>query len=172
MKGTRFLVLSAAIVSVALFIAGIGFAEDMAAPTSQEPQEQVQAPAEPVAESAVESTPAPEAMPVKTLETSEAIPAAADLETQWVWGEVTSLDPQNKQVTINYFDYETDAEKEVKLLIDDKTKYENINSLSDLKLHDTISVDYVLSADGQYNARNISVEKPEESAAPAEAATP
>ncbi len=172
LKGLLFLLAGA--LSVVL-IRGIGLAEDTPQASSQEIQgKAVVTPAQPQASEA-QGTPAivqpsetTVVPPVKPAETQEILPATTtELETQWVWGEITALDPQNKEVTINYFDYETDTEKEVKLTVDDKTKYENINSINDLKLHDTISVDYVLGADGKYAVRNISVEKPEESAAPA-----
>lgn len=142
MKGKGIFVLSGLVLLLTLTMR-LGFAEESM---------------QPAATSAVE---------IKSQEPQDVIGGTTtELETQWVWGEITSLDPQNKEITINYFDYETDAEKELKLSLGDNTKYENINSLSDLKLHDTISVDYVLGTDGKYTVRNISVEKPEESPIP------
>ena len=159
----------------AVLIRGIGFAEDNTQASTQELQSKATVTPDQPQASEAQGTPAiaqpsqPTAAPaVKPTETQEILPpVTTELETQWVWGEVTALDPQNKEVTINYFDYETDTEKELKLNINDNTRYENINSLNDLKLHDTISVDYILSTDGKYSARNISVEKPEESTAQA-----
>lgn len=98
--------------------------------------------------------------------------ASNESDTQWLWGEVKSLDIPNNELTINYFDYETDSEKEMKINVNDKTKYENVNSLTDIKLNDTISVDYTLSPDGKYIAQNISVEKPEETSPPPASTTP
>lgn len=102
------------------------------------------------------------------------IPATNEPDTQWLWGEVSSLDIPNNEITINYFDYETDTEKAMKINVDNNTKYENINSFSDIKLDDPISVDYALSPDGKYIAKNISIEKPgaEETPAPAASTTP
>lgn len=174
MKRIGLLFLLAGVLSM-LLVRGIGFAEDNTQASTQELKSKATVtPAQPQ-QPETQGTPAivqpsePAAVPpVKVTETQESLPAATtELETQWVWGEITALDTQNKEVTINYFDYETDTEKELKLSINDNTKYENINSMNDLKLHDTISVDYVLGADGKYVARNISVEKPEESTAPA-----
>ncbi len=173
MKRIGFLFILAGVLSLVL-IRGIGFAEDNPQASTQEVRSKaVVTPAQPQSSEA-QGTPAivqpsetTAVPPVKAPEMQEGLPVTAtELETQWVWGEITALDTQNKEVTINYFDYETDTEKELKLGMNDNTKYENINSLNDLKLHDTISVDYVLGADGKYVARNISVEKPEESAAP------
>lgn len=82
-------------------------------------------------------------------------------ETQWVWGEVNTLDTQNKMIVVKYLDYETDQEKEISINTDDKTTYENIKSLDEIRPKDTVSVDYIVSPDGKNIARNISVEKPE-----------
>lgn len=86
---------------------------------------------------------------------------AMEPETQWVWGEVVSVDTQEKKVTVKYLDYETDQEKQLAVTIDDKTAYENIKSLDELKPLDTVSIDYVTSTDGKNLAKNISIEKPE-----------
>jgi len=82
-------------------------------------------------------------------------------DTQWVWGEVSTLDTQNKAILVKYFDYETDQEKEININIDDKTTYENIKSMDELKPKDTVSIDYIVSPDGKNIAKNISIEKPE-----------
>ncbi len=95
---------------------------------------------------------------------SVVITAAAPQEKsdiQWAWGEVVSLDNQAKIVTIKYLDYETDQEKELVLTIDDKTTFENIKGLDELKLKDTLSIDYVSLPDNKNIAKNISLERPD-----------
>ncbi|HLD82434.1 MAG TPA: hypothetical protein VI976_00595 [Candidatus Omnitrophota bacterium] len=87
-------------------------------------------------------------------------PSEPDLETQWVWGEVASLDIVNNIFAVRYLDYETDEEKELALSADEKTIYENAKSLLDIREHDTVSIDYVVVGDKNI-ARTISVEKPE-----------
>ena len=87
-------------------------------------------------------------------------PSEPDLETQWVWGEVASLDIVNNIFGVRYLDYETDEEKELALSADEKTIYENAKSLLDIREHDTVSIDYVVVGDKNI-ARTISVEKPE-----------
>jgi hypothetical protein len=177
MKNARLLIMAMTVLSLAL-ISGAGLAEDnpqLVTPADQIKEVAQVAPAQPKSDATPAivqpSEPINQAAITAAAKTSEAeivTPITPELETQWVWGEIISLDPQNKEIAINYFDYETDTEKELKLTIDDRTKYENVNSLNDLKLHDTISVDYVLGSDGKYAVRNISVEKPEESVVPAE----
>lgn len=81
-------------------------------------------------------------------------------ETQWVWGEVVAVDLQNSSVTVKYLDYESDQEKEMGISYDDKTAFENITSIEELKPKDTVSVDYMI-LDGKNVAKNISIEKPE-----------
>jgi hypothetical protein len=183
MKGAKLVVLLAAVLSLALII-GKSFAEDSPQPVAAESPSEAAAPVKPSQPQAVPQATAAAVQPIATAVQTDVIPVAAkpmetqdilppattEFETQWVWGEIISLDPQNKEATINYFDYETDTEKELKLTVNETTRYENVASLNDLKLHDTISVDYILGADGKYMARNISVEKPEEAVAPLEKA--
>lgn len=80
-------------------------------------------------------------------------------DMQWAWGEVINLDDQAKTVTLKYLDYETDQEKELVLVIDEKTTFENIKDFNELKLNDTLSIDYVVGADNKNIAKNISFEK-------------
>ncbi len=95
------------------------------------------------------------------MEKSGAVPEAQkEPDTQWVWGEVNTLDTQNKAILVKYLDYETDQEKEININIDDKTTYDNIKSMDELKPKDTVSIDYIVSPDGKNIAKNISVEKP------------
>lgn len=82
-------------------------------------------------------------------------------ETQWVYGEVVNVDAQNKVLSVKYLDYETDTEKEMSVAVDDKTTYENVKSLDEIKPQDSVSIDYLVSPDSQNIANNISVEKPE-----------
>lgn len=91
--------------------------------------------------------------------TNQAVPVEPDM--QWLWGEVVSVDAAARNIVIKYLDYETDTEKEITINADDKTAFENVNSLGEIKPTDILSVDYVTSPDGKNTARNISLEKPE-----------
>lgn len=138
MRGGKFL-FWATVVSLVFLITGIGFTQENIAEKEGQAKISQEAP----------------------LEVTQA-PSVTEPDTQWLWGEVSSLDLLNNEITVNYLDYETDNEKEIKITFNDKTKLENINSLNDIKLHDTVSVDYAVSADGKYIVKNISVEKLEE----------
>ena len=96
-------------------------------------------------------------------------PAASEPDIQWLWGEVTGV--SDSSITVKTLDYETDNEKEVTLLVDEKTAYENVKGVSEIKAQDTVSIDYIVTPDGKNHSRNVSVEKPEP-AAPAEQAAP
>lgn len=93
-------------------------------------------------------------------EEPNAAPAQDINQTQWAWGEVTVLDAQGKTITLKYLDYETDQEKDLVLAVDEKTNFENIASLNEIKVKDTLSVDYITASDGSNTARNINFEKP------------
>lgn len=82
-------------------------------------------------------------------------------EMQWVWGEVVSVDAQNKAITVKYLDYETDQEKDMTINVDDKTVYDNVKSLDGIAPKDTLSIDYIVTADNLNLARNISKEAAE-----------
>ena len=93
--------------------------------------------------------------------TVEQILAPSEPEIQWLWGEVTSVDITNKTLLVKYLDYETDSEKEMTTNIDDKTTYENVKAIDEIKPLDTVSIDYIVNSEGNNIAKNISVEKPE-----------
>ena len=83
-------------------------------------------------------------------------------ETQWVWGEVVSVDAASNQISVKYLDYETDEEKEMSLSIDPRATFENVSTLDELKSGDSVSIDYIINKDGKNVAKVISVEKPED----------
>jgi hypothetical protein len=93
-------------------------------------------------------------------------------QTQWLWGEAVSVDAANKTLVVKYLDYETDQEKDVAITTDDQTSYENVSSLSEIKIKDALSIDYIIGADGKNIAKLISVEKPESEPAGQEGNTP
>lgn len=100
-------------------------------------------------------------MPPTPAQASVTSPATLT-ETQWLYGEVVSVDAAANTVTIKYLDYETDQEKEAVIAIDDKTSFENVASLGEIKPKDALSIDYVVGQDGKYIAKNISAEKSQE----------
>ncbi len=98
-----------------------------------------------------------EVVPASTLEKPEKMEEGI----QWVWGEVINLDAQSKTFTLKYLDYENDQEKELALVVDENTAYENMKNFDEIKLKDTLSVDYKVASDGKNLAKDISLEKPD-----------
>jgi hypothetical protein len=82
-------------------------------------------------------------------------------QMEWLWGEIVSIDTANKIIVVKYLNYETETEKEISIAIDEKTAFENVKSLDELKPQDSVSIDYIISPEGKNLAQNISVEKPE-----------
>lgn len=105
--------------------------------------------------------PAPAAADSGMITSSQPAVLQKENDMQWAWGEVMNLDNQAKTITLKYLDYETDQEKDLILTVDDKTTFENIKSFDELKLKDTLSVDYMIASDNKNIAKNISLEKPE-----------
>ncbi len=96
-------------------------------------------------------------------------------DMQWAWGEVANIDNQAQTVTLKYLDYETDQEKELVLVVDEKTVFENIKDFYQLKEKDTLSVDYMVGVDNKNIAKTISFENPDDSSSapvPAENSQP
>ena len=87
--------------------------------------------------------------------------ALAEPEPQWIWGDATSVDAVGKKIAVRYLDYESDTEKDINIEVNDKTTYENVKSIDEIKPQDTLSVDYAVTPDGKNIAKNISVERPE-----------
>ena len=88
-------------------------------------------------------------------------PVGTEPEMQWLWGEVVSVDAAKNEIRVKYLDYEADVEKEIALSADDKTTFENVKSLAEIKPQDTVSVDYIVGVQGRNLAKNFSVEKAE-----------
>jgi hypothetical protein len=81
-------------------------------------------------------------------------------KTEWVWGEVLSVDKDKNEIKVKYLDYETDEEKEITITCDAETKFENVSSISEIKVGDSVSIDYTVKEEKNI-AKNISVERAE-----------
>ncbi|MDP2938556.1 MAG: DUF5666 domain-containing protein [Candidatus Omnitrophota bacterium] len=101
-----------------------------------------------------ESTPLKEAKPITE-------------EARWVWAEVISVDTANNQALVKYLDYDTDEEKELTIVIDDNTRFENAEGIKAIAVGDNVGVDYVLNDKGQAVAKSIALEKAEAMPKPA-----
>jgi hypothetical protein len=112
-------------------------------------QDEAQAPAEPAAS--------------VDLEVGGAVPPdSATPDTQWIFGEVVSIDLAAKSLTVKYLDYLAQQEKEISFSADEKTSFENIKSLEEVKVGDSLSIDYIVSPDGLNLIKTLGVEAAEE----------
>jgi len=87
--------------------------------------------------------------------------APKPIQSEWLYGEVNSVDIANKAIVLTYLDYDKDIEKQATVYTDAKTIFENAKSIEEVKPQDMVSIDYVVGLDNKNLAVSISVEKPE-----------
>ncbi|MDD4953852.1 MAG: hypothetical protein PHG40_02975 [Candidatus Omnitrophica bacterium] len=139
-------------VAVILLMTGVSLAQQ----AQEQAQQAAPAPEQPVAQAAQE----PAIQPVAG-ENAAVVGEKPEEKLQWLWGEAISVDAANSTLSVKYLDYEADMEKDIVITVDSQTTYENVVSLMEIKAKDSLSVDYLVTADGKNIARVISVEKPE-----------
>ncbi|MBU0710285.1 MAG: hypothetical protein KJ793_06225 [Candidatus Omnitrophica bacterium] len=82
----------------------------------------------------------------------------APVLTQWVWGEVVSVDSTSGMIVVKYLDYESEQEQEMAIMVTDTTKFEEISSINDINAGDAISIDFMVNSEGNNIAENITTE--------------
>jgi len=97
-------------------------------------------------------------------------PAAPAVDTQSketsIYGEVQSVNAAAGTVSVQYYDYDSDSEKTVEIVIGKDVKMENAAAVGDIKKGDWVDVTYT-SAEGKNSAKAVSVEKEESATEPA-----
>ena len=91
----------------------------------------------------------------------EAAPQAAKeapAEEMTVYGEVKAVNAASNSVSLEYYDYDSDEEKRMEVVLDANTKLENAAALASVKEGDWIDVVYSLS-DGKNLAKSVAVEE-------------
>ena len=93
--------------------------------------------------------------------------------TEWVWGEVVSVDQEKKQIVLKHLDYDTYEEVQITLNVGDKTLLENVAGLGEIRAGNHLTADFKIVA-GSNIADLVVVEKDvqEESVAPETAVVP
>lgn len=86
-----------------------------------------------------------------------------------VYGEVKAVNAGQNSIALEYYDYDSDEEKRMEVVLDANTKLENASALSNVKEGDWIDVVYSI-ADGKNLAKSIAVEKDTEFEEPVEQA--
>lgn len=67
---------------------------------------------------------------------------AKDENIEWVWAEVISIDEINNRLEVKYVDYDRKTEEQMPILVNEKTEFDGVTSLSEIKKGDYVSVDY------------------------------
>ena len=88
-----------------------------------------------------------------------------------VYGEVQSVNSEANSIKVQYYDYDTDEEKAMDIIVDKATKLENAASLMNIKQGDWVDVSYTVS-DSKNIAKTVSVETEEEIASDTKIAEP
>jgi hypothetical protein len=83
---------------------------------------------------------------------------AQEKNTEWVWGEVVSVDQSNQEFVIKHMDYESYEEVKTPIKTNEKTLFENAAGISEIKAGDHLTVDYK-TKDGSNVAELVVVEK-------------
>lgn len=83
-------------------------------------------------------------------------PLAQEEELQYSWGRVSGL--SSNQIIVKEYDYESDEEVDVSYVIDPGVKIENVNSLEEITIGDSVGIDF-LARDSEKVAKVIIVEK-------------
>ncbi|GEM_PF-3070452 len=89
---------------------------------------------------------------------SPMVPGEKDLS---IYGEVQNINAGTSSITVQYYDYDSDAEKTIEIFSGPNTKIENAAAILDIKAGEWVDVTYVLK-DTKCVARVITVEKEEE----------
>ena len=89
-----------------------------------------------------------------------------------IYGEVQNVNVSATTVSVQYYDYDSDAEKTTEIVAGGNAKLENVKTIADIKKGDWVDVTYTV-VDGKNVASLISVEKEEPAeASPAPEAAP
>lgn len=81
---------------------------------------------------------------------------AQEEEVEYSWGRVSSL--SSNQIIVKEYDYESDEEVDVNYAVDPEVKIENVNSLKEITIGDSVGIDFVVR-DSKKVAKVIIVEK-------------
>ena len=82
----------------------------------------------------------------------------APAEEMTVYGEVKAVNAGPNSISLEYYDYDSDEEKRMEVVLDANTKLENAAALASVKEGDWIDVVYSI-ADGKNLAKSVAVEK-------------
>ncbi|MFC1658142.1 DUF5666 domain-containing protein [Candidatus Omnitrophota bacterium] len=80
---------------------------------------------------------------------------------EWLLGDVVAVDLEGSSLSVSYMDNTTEEEKEISILVDAATQYENAGFLDEIAVGNVVAIDYLLEPGGNAVALNIRVEEQE-----------
>lgn len=83
-------------------------------------------------------------------------PLSQEEELQYSWGSVGGL--SSNQIIVKEYDYESEEEVDVTYAIDPEVKIQNVNSLEEIAVGDSVGINFVVR-NGEKVAKVIVVEK-------------
>ena len=98
----------------------------------------------------------------------EKVPSKAEVKEESIYGEGLSVNEAAVSMTVQYYDYDTDEEKNLDVVVDKNTKFDNAASLKEVKKGDWVDVSYSSQADKKVAISVIVEREEEELTAPAE----
>ena len=78
-----------------------------------------------------------------------------------IYGEVKSINTANSSIAVQYYDYDSDEEKSIDIMVGADTKMENAAAISDIKPGNWADVMYTIVS-GNNIAKSVIIEKEEE----------
>ena len=84
-----------------------------------------------------------------------------EVNTDWLWGEVVSVDVSANNLMVRYLDFNIDEEKEATIRIDAQTILEGVKSVAEISAGDIVSIDFVKESDTINLGKKVLVEKPD-----------
>ena len=97
----------------------------------------------------------------KTSETAAVPQEVQDMSRELsIYGEVQSVKKDSNSLNVQYYDYDSDEEKALDLIVAKDTKIENVAGINDIKQADWIDATYSV-VDGKNVAKTVKVEKEE-----------
>ena len=97
------------------------------------------------------------AIKVEKVPSADTAKQASDIDIA-VYGEIQAVDVPSGSVDIQYYDYDTDSEKTLKLMMGKDLKIENADSLASVKKGDWADVTYE-TKDGNNIAKSVAIDK-------------
>jgi len=85
----------------------------------------------------------------------------AQSNTDWLWGEVVSVDVNASSLLVSYLDFNLDEEKQIVIKIDAQTVLEGAKSVAEISAGDIVSIDFVKENETTNLGKKVLVEKPD-----------